>query len=101
MYKKESRIISNVSEFSNYLKGSDVYNSKLLYRLSDPEIDRVSYEITTYEYRPDLIAIDFYGSIDYLPYVILNSGIGLEQFTKGTVIKLIPKETILGIINSL
>ena len=101
MYKKESRIKGNTTELGNYISGSDVYNSTILYKLSDPEIEKVPYEIKTYAFRPDLIAIDFYGSSDYLPYVLLSSGIGLEQYRKGTIIKLIPKEIINNIINNL
>ena len=101
MYKKESRIVGNTVELGNYISGTDVYNSTVLYKLSDPNIEKVSYEITTCAFRPDLISIDFYGTVDYMPYVILSSGIGLEQFTKGTVLKLIPKETINNIINNI
>lgn len=101
MYRKESRIIGNTTELGNYIQGADVYNSKVLYDLMSSEIEKDSYEIKTFEYRPDLIALDYYGSVDYLPYVLISSGIGLEQFTKGTIIKLIPKHYIQGIINSI
>lgn len=101
MYSKSDRIIGNTTYLSNYILENDIYNSKLLYLLSDPNIDRVSYEIVVSEFRPDLVAIDFYGSADYTPYVILSSGLGLEQFRKGTLISLIPKVKLDSIINSI
>lgn len=94
MYTRESKISSSDSNITPYIDGIDIYNSKLLYLLSDPSVERESYEITVYEYRPDLIAKDFYGSEDYLPYVILSTGLRLSQFNKGRILSLITKEEI-------
>ncbi len=101
MYTKPSRITLNYTSLTNYILESDVYNSKLLYLLSDPNISRVDYTITVSEYRPDLIAKDFYGSVDYLPYVILSAGLGLEQYRKGAVISLVPKDILDSFIKGL
>lgn len=81
----------------NYIEDFDVYNSLLLLRMSDTSIEREYYQITTYEYRPDLIAKDYYGSEDYMPYVILQAGLSLDGYTKGRYISLIPK----GVLDSL
>ena len=94
MYTRESKISSSDGIITPYIDGIDIYNSKLLYLLSDPSVEREPYEITVYEYRPDLIAKDFYGSEDYLPYVILSTGLRLSQFNKGRILNLITKEEI-------
>lgn len=101
MYTKSDRIIRNQTELSNYISNIDIYNSKLLYQLSDPNLERVSYEIVVSEYRPDLIAKEFYGSTDYTPYVLLSSGLKLEHLKKGAVISLIPKDVLDNIIKSI
>lgn len=101
MYSKSSNIIVSNLHLSNYLDGFDVYNSKLLYKLSNPYIEKTLYEINMYEYRPDLIALDFYGSTSYLPYVLISSGMSLDCFKKGTVIKLIPRSVLDNIIKSM
>lgn len=94
MYTRDTKISTTEGTISPYVDGIDVYNSKLLYLLSDPTIERDSYEIVVYEYRPDLIAKDYYGSEEYLPYVILSTGLRLNQFKKGMVISLIKKDEI-------
>ena len=102
MYTKSNNIIvSSSSNLSNYINNIDIYNSQLLYILSDPTIEKILYEISVYEYRPDLIAEDYYGSVNYLPYVLISSGMSLDQLKKGTVIKLIPKTVLDNIIKSI
>lgn len=91
MFSKESKIISNREELSNYISGFDVYNSKLLLLLKDPSIQKETYLITNYEFRPDLIARDYYGSSDYQGLLLLQSSIGLEDYRIGTILELIPK----------
>ena len=89
MCAKESRIIGARENLSNYIEGEDVYNSLFLHIINDPTIERSLYQITVYEYRPDLIARDFYGSEDYLGILLVQVGINLEQYKKGTVLSLI------------
>ena len=101
MYTKSGKIIKNQTEISNYILDTDIYNSKLLYQLSDPNLEKVSFEIKIYEYRPDLIAKEFYGSTDYTPYVLLSSGLKLEHLKKGAVISLVPKNILDNIIKSI
>lgn len=101
MFNKSNNTIVSSSLLVNYIDNVDVYNSKLLYKLSNPAVEKIPFEITVHEYRPDLIAQDFYGSIEYLPYVLISSGMSLEQLKKGVVIKLIPKTTLDRIIKSL
>ena len=98
MYTKQNRIISNKAELANYIEDFDVYNSKLIEKLRNPALSKNVYEITVYEYRPDLIAQDFYGSTTYTGLVILQCGIGLESYTKGTVLSLLSKSTIDSIL---
>lgn len=97
MYKRESKIITTAGIISPYIDGIDVYNSELLYLLTDPSLERVTYEITVHEFRPDLIAEEFYGSANYLPYVLLSTGLSLPQFKKGVVLSLIKKEIIISL----
>lgn len=101
MFSKKSKIISDKQNLVNYIDGIDVYNSELLIKLNDPGIERESYEITVYEYRPDLIAEDFYGSTSYTGLVVLMSSRGLETYTKGSVLKLIPKVKLDNILSNM
>lgn len=101
MFTKSSKIISDRQNLTNYIEGFDVYNSSLLIKLNDPNIERVDYEITVYEYRPDLIAEDFYGSSSYMGLLILMSSRGLETYTSGSILKLIPKETLDNILSNM
>lgn len=101
MFTKESKIISNKQNLSNYISGFDVYNSSLLVYLNDPSIERESYVINTYTFRPDLIAIDYYGSSNYEGLVVLMAAQGLENYTKGSVLQLIPKATLDNILKNI
>lgn len=102
MFKKEKqRSISSYGKLPSHIHEADVYNSLLLYRLYDPDITRELYEITVYEHRPDLIAKDYYGSEDYLDFIMLQAKVGLEGLKKGTVLRLIPKSTLDNLINSI
>lgn len=94
MYRKNNTIVGSKNELGNYIEGADIYNSALLSLIDDPNIPKSLYTITIYEYRPDLIAREFYGSEEYLGILVYQVGIGLENYVKGTVLKLIPKETI-------
>lgn len=100
MFKKYNKIVENSNNLSNYINETDVYNSNILYTITNPNVEKVSYEITVHEYRPDLIAEQFYGSKDYMPYVLLSAGVRLEQLKKGSIIKLIPKSVLDDIIKS-
>lgn len=91
MYGKSNKITVSLVELSNYVEGYDIYNSELVEILQTPGLQKDDYEITVYQYRPDLIAEDFYGSKDYTGVLMLQSGLVLSNFTKGTILKLIPK----------
>ena len=102
MFKKIiTRNITTTCKLSNYINGSDIYNSKLLYDLSNPEIERELFEITIGEYRPDIIAKNFYGSTDYTDLVIIQAKVGIGNFKKGLVLSLIPKSTLDNLINNI
>lgn len=101
MYKRDSKIVSNIQNISNYIFEYDVFNSTLLYYLTDPRIEWENYEIINNEYRPDLIARDYYGSSSYTGLVVLMASISLTSYTKGTVIKLIPKITLDNILSNI
>jgi hypothetical protein len=101
MYSKTDKIFSGLSKLENYIEGNDVYNSKLLFLLSDPTIEREDYEILVHQYRPDLIAEDYYGDSSYEGLLILQSSMSLASFTKGTILHLIPKEILDSILGSL
>lgn len=101
MYTKESRLVGSKENLSNYVEGNDVYNSTFLHVIADQSIEKVPYQITVYEYRPDQIAADFYGSTEYLGILLAQLGIGLDQLSKGTILYLIPKDTIDLIIRNI
>lgn len=101
MYKKSKTTLVSKEDLGNYIEGFDVYNSLLLLRLSDNSIQKESYQIRTYEYRPDLIALDYYGSESYLPYVLLQGGYSIQSYKKGITLSLIPKDILDSIIESI
>jgi len=101
MYTKSNKVISNIEDLVNYIDGTDVYNSKLIERLKDPGLPREEYEVTTHEYRPDLIAKDYYGSTSYEALLMIQTGTTLTNFVKGTTLMLIPKSSLDSLIRSL
>lgn len=101
MYSKTNKIFSGLSKLENYIEENDVYNSKLLLLLSNPEIEREDYEILTYQYRPDQIAQDYYGDSSYSGLLMLQVASSLSSYTKGTILRLIPKDTLDSILSNL
>lgn len=101
MYTKENTMISSKEELSNYVEGIDLFNSQFLYLLTNPELERKVYEITVYEYRPDLIAEEFYGDTKYMGIVMAQVGVGLEGLKRGNKILLLPKSTVTSILNAI
>lgn len=101
MYTRNNKVSSSIDDIVNYIEGYDVYNSKLIEVLRDPSLPREDYEIKTYEYRPDLIAKDFYGSEDYEGLIMIQTGYTLTNFTLGTTLNLIPKTSLDSLLRSL
>ena len=101
MYTRNNKVSSSIDDIVNYIEGYDVYNSKLIEILRDPSLPREDYEIKTYEYRPDLIAKDFYGSEDYESLIMIQTGYTLTNFTLGTTLNLIPKTSLDSLLRSL
>ena len=101
MYSKANKVSSGIEDVVNYISGCDVYNSKLIEQLRDPSLPREQYEIKTFEYRPDLIAKDFYGSTDYEGLLMIQTGSTLTNFKKGTTITLIPKSNLDSLLRSI
>jgi hypothetical protein len=94
MYKKTDKINSSKNDLSNYIEGFDVYNSVILEYLNDTSLAREDYMINTYEYRPDMIAKDYYGSTSYMGILFLTCGTSFDNYSKGTVLRLIKKEDL-------
>lgn len=101
MYKKEQRIISSIEDVSNYIEGYDIYNSTFLSLLYNSTEPKEKYEITVYEFRPDLICKDFYGSEDYYGIFLLQTKKLLTGFKKGVILELLPKSAIDNIIRQM
>lgn len=101
MYTKETKLFTGLSRLENYIQENDVYNSKLLLYLSDPSIEREEYEILSNKYRPDQIALDYYGDSSYEGLLILQAACPLSGFTEGTILYLIPKATLDSILSNL
>jgi hypothetical protein len=101
MYRKKSKIVSTYENLGNYIDGFDVYNSLFLQRIANPTLAREKYIITVYEYRPDLIAKDYYGSTSYMGILLAQIKLTVDQLERGVILELLPKTTIESIINSL
>ncbi len=101
MYKREQKIQNSVSELSNYIEGFDVYNSLFLQRISNPNLTREKYRITVHEYRPDLMALDFYGDSSYMGILLVQAKRRLTGLGRGVVLELLPKNIIDNIISGL
>lgn len=101
MYTRSDKVSSSMNDIVNYIEGSDVYNSTLIEQLRDPSLPREEYEIKTYEYRPDLIAKDYYGSTDYESLLMVQTGSTLTNLSKGTTLNLIPKTNLDSLLRSL
>jgi len=101
MYTRSNKVTSGIEEVVNYIDGNDVYNSSLIELLKDPGLPREEYEITTYEYRPDLIAADFYGSSSYEALLMIQTGTTLTNYTKGETLELIPKTDLDTLLRSI
>lgn len=102
MFTRENKTLTNTTSLSNYIEGFDIFNSKLLYKLRDPKLSRSSYVIEKHPYRPDLIAKDFYGSVDYSDFVVLATGeSGIDALSTGSTLSLVTKSELDKLINSL
>lgn len=98
MYTKQNKIITSKEEITNYVEGIDIFNSKFLYELRKPELNREVYTVTIYEYRPDLIAQDFYGDVKYEGILMLQVG-RLENLVRGNRILLVSRSDVNSILS--
>lgn len=94
MYTNSGNTITGRLNIANYIEGSDIYNSKLIAYISENDFDRVRYVIRTYEYRPDLISADFYGSTEYYGLFLLTCGVSIDDMKYGKILYLLPKSTL-------
>jgi hypothetical protein len=101
MYNRKNTVSSGLENVTNYISGCDVYNSKLIELLKDPGLEREEYEIKTFEYRPDLIAQDFYGSTDYEGLLMIQTGTTLVNYKKGETLMLISKSNLDSLLRSI
>jgi hypothetical protein len=101
MYRRDKTVSSSFEEIVNYVEGTDIYNSLLLELIKDPSLPRETYEVKTYEYRPDLIAREVYGSTGYEGLLMLQAGATLTNFQKGVTLMLIPKTNLDSLIRSI
>lgn len=101
MYRSSSKIFQSKQDLKNYIEDYDVYNARILDLLKEREDDKIEYVIKTFEYRPDLIAMDIYGSTSYTSFLMIIAGIGLESYTKGTILRILPKTVIDSVIAQL
>ena len=101
MYTRANKVSSGIEDIVNYVEGTDIYNSKLIEMIRDPGLPREEYEIKTYEYRPDLISKDFYGSTGYEGLVMIQTGSSLTNLQKGVTLMLIPKDRLDSLLRSI
>lgn len=100
MFRQNKTINSNKTELANFIEDKDIFNSTLLCEMNKPGMEKVIYTVTS-NYRPDQVALDFYGSENYLGILLLQVNPSLTVFRKGSVLRLLPKETIDEIITKL
>lgn len=93
MYTRPPRIYTRLTDLDFYIERHDVYNSKLLFLLSQPGLETESYTIKE-PYRTDLIAQDYYGSDEYEDYVILQTKLPISELKEGLVIELLTKKQL-------
>jgi hypothetical protein len=101
MYSRAKIVSSGLEDIVNYISGSDVYNSKLIELLKDPGLEREEYEITTFEYRPDLIAQEVHGSANYEGLLMIQTGTTLINYKRGETLMLIPKDSLDSLLRSI
>ena len=101
MYSRAKIVSSGLEDIVNYISGSDVYNSKLIELLKDPGLEREEYEITTFEYRPDLIAQEVYGSTNYEGLLMIQTGTTLINYKRGETLMLITKDSLDSLLRSI
>lgn len=97
----DTRTSSSFREFNQYLEDQDVFNSYIVRKLNDPSLVKVSYVVTRFEYRPDLIANDIYGSTDYTGMLMSQCRMSISSYRRGTVIRVLSKTDLDRIINEL
>ena len=100
MYTKPVRIYTDKSGMENYIEGTDVYNSLLLFYLQEPGLETLSYTIKT-PYRTDIIAEEVYGSVKYESYVILQLKAPITALIRGAEISLLTQSELLRIIDKI
>lgn len=101
MYNKPIKYSYTSEELSNYIEGNDVYNSSFLSIISNSTFPKITYVITEYEYRPDLIAREIYGSTSYEGLLMIQTGLVLSDYTKGRKLEIFSKSTLDTILNNL
>lgn len=102
MFNKSQDITKRDNSLKLYIEDTDIYNSLLLYKLNDSKLNRISYIIPdNYQYRPDLIAKDLYESEGLQGYVMLQTGLQLNQYVGGTKLKLLSHESLKKLINGI
>lgn len=101
MYNKPTKYTYTSEELSNYVEGNDVYNSSFLSIISNSAYPRITYVITEYEYRPDLIAREIYGSSTYEGLLMIQTGLVLEDYTRGRKLEILSKATLDSILGNL
>ena len=100
MYTRPKKIYTNLKRLENYIEGTDVYNSLLLFRLQDTSLETSEYIIKT-PYRPDIIAEEFYGDVGYEPFVLLQLKTPIDKITRGRTFRFITKSEIDKILDKI
>jgi hypothetical protein len=101
MYNKPTKYTYTSEELSNYIEGNDIYNSSFLSIISNPAYPKITYIISEYEFRPDLIAREVYGSTSYEGLLMIQTGLVISDYTKGRKLEIFSKSTLDNILNNL
>lgn len=100
MYNRSENVVKNNNAINNFIEGVDIYNSSLLYKLNS--VEKISYIIPEgFQYRPDLIAKELYGNERLQGYVLIQSGLSLDQLKQGTKLELANLNTLKSLIDGI
>lgn len=104
MFRRPAHYVkSNNAEVDLFIEGQDYCNSELLYKL-DQVKEYSEFLITKHEHRADLITEDIYNSTAYTKYswiIMYFNRITVDELKRGRIIKYIPLDKLIELINSI
>jgi hypothetical protein len=101
MYSRaENYLKSNNISPELFIEGRDYTNSQLLYMIDNYDNWKY-YLITKYERRPDLLALDIYGSPDYSWLLMYMNRCSINELKRGEELRFIEPSVLKNILSIL